>query len=120
MFIWEVKKVLSNIGVVGPEESVNKILNVAQQLSNTRCIPFTYKNVEELLSLIKRGNHVVDQWLFYGVMNYSYAIQHRLVEAEQSSYPLLHGSSFFGKLLEIQQNEQRLFSSFSIDTITDK
>lgn len=114
------KKVLSSIGVVGPEESVNKILKVAEQFSNTRCIPFTYKNVEELPSLIARGTRLVDQWLFSGVMNYSYAIQHHLVEAEQASYPLLHGSSFFGKLLEIQQNEQRLFSSFSIDTITDE
>lgn len=87
---------LSSIGVVGPEESVNKILKVAEQFSNTRCIPFTYKNVEELPSLIARGTRLVDQWLFSGVMNYSYAIQHHLVEAEQASYPLLHGSSFLG------------------------
>ncbi|MEI3613185.1 hypothetical protein [Pseudogracilibacillus sp. SO30301A] len=111
---------LSSIGVVGPEESVNKILKVAEQFSNTRCIPFTYKSVEELPRLIRQGSPLVDQWLFSGVMNYSYALQHCLVDAEQADFPLLHGSSFFGKLLEIQQNERRLFTSFSIDTITDK
>lgn len=115
-----VRKVLTSIGVVGPEESVNKILKVAEQFSNTRCIPFTYKSVEELPRLIRQGTPLVDQWLFSGVMNYSYALRHRLVDAEQANFPLLHGSSFFGKLLEIQQNERRLFTSFSIDTITDK
>lgn len=111
---------LSSIGVVGPEESVHKILKVAKQFKYTRCIPFTYQNVEELPSLIAQGTPIVDQWLFSGVMNYSYAIQHRLVHEEQANFPLLHGSSFFGKLLEIQQNEQRLFTSFSMDTITDE
>lgn len=106
------------IGVVGPSESVDKILKVAEEFPSARCLPFIYEDVKELPNLIKQGQLLVDQWLFSGVMNHTYALKHRLVQPEQASFPLLHGSSFFGKLLEIQQKEQRIFQSFSIDHIT--
>ncbi|HLR71283.1 MAG TPA: hypothetical protein VK085_07605 [Pseudogracilibacillus sp.] len=108
------------IGVIGPEESVKKILKVAKQFSIANCIPFIYQQVEEVPKLIAQGTPIVDQWLFSGIMNYSYAMKHHLVEREQADYPKLHGSSFFGKLLEIQQQEQRICKAFSIDTITDE
>lgn len=106
------------IGVVGPAESVGKILTVAEEFPNTRCIPFIYETVSEMPTLIEQGRPIVDQWLFSGIMNHMYALQHDLVKAEQASFPYLHGSSFFGKLLEIQANEGRIIQSVSIDYIT--
>ncbi|MFC5602756.1 hypothetical protein [Sporosarcina koreensis] len=109
---------LVTIGVVGPAESVGKILSVAEEFPNTKCIPFIYETVTELPALIDQGRPIVDQWLFSGLMNHMYAIQHDLVKEEQASFPYLHGSSFFGKLLEIQANEGRIIQSVSIDYIT--
>lgn len=106
------------IGVVGPAESVAKILSVAEEFPNTKCIPFIYETVTELPALIEQGRPVVDQWLFSGMMNHMYALQHNLVTEEQASFPYLHGSSFFGKLLEIQAKEGKIIRSVSIDYIT--
>lgn len=113
-----VKDLLITIGVVGPSESIYKISKVAEEFPNVQCIPFIYENVEELPKLIGQGKLLVDQWLFSGMMNHAYALQHQLVKEEQASSPVLHGSSFFGKLLEIQQKEQHIFQSFSVDHIT--
>lgn len=106
------------IGVIGPSESVGKILKVAEEFPNTQCIPYIYENVTELPALIEQGRPIVDQWLFSGIMNHMYALENDLVQEEQSSFPYLHGSSFFGKLLEIQQKEERIIQSVSIDYIT--
>lgn len=109
---------LVTIGVIGPAESVGKILSVAEEFPNTKCIPFIYETVTELPALIEQGRPIVDQWLFSGIMNHMYALQHDLVPEEQASFPYLHGSSFFGKLLEIQAKEGRIIQSVSIDYIT--
>lgn len=109
---------LVTIGVVGPAESVNKILSVAEEFPNTKWIPFIYETVTELPDLIEQGRPIVDQWLFSGMMNHMYALQHGLVKEEQANFPYLHGSSFFGKLLEIQANEGKIIQSVSIDYIT--
>ena len=109
---------LITIGVIGPAESVSKILKTAEDFPNTQCIPYIYEKVTELPALIEQGRPIVDQWLFSGIMNHMYAIENDLVQEEKSSFPYLHGSSFFGKLLEIQQKEGRIIQSVSIDYIT--
>lgn len=111
---------LVTIGVIGPAESVEKILYVAEEFPHAKCIPFIYEKVSELPALIEQGRPIVDQWLFSGMMNHMYALQYELVSEEQSNYPYLHGSSFFVKLLEIQEKEGRMIRSVSIDYITDE
>lgn len=105
------------IGVVGPEESVSKILIVAEEFNDVTCIPFIYDNVEEIGGLIETSNIYINQWLFSGVMNHSYATQNHLINPKIANYPMLHGSSFFESLIRIQQKEEKLFKSISIDTI---
>jgi len=108
---------LIKIGVIGPKESVSKILIVAEEFYDVTCIPFIYSQVEEINELIDSGKMYINQWLFSGVMNHSYAIQNDLINSKFASYPMLHGSSFFESLTRIQQKEEKLFSSMSIDTI---
>lgn len=108
---------LITIGVIGPEESVSKITKVAEDFSNVICAPFIYSNVEEVQHLIESRHVYIDQWLFSGVMNYNYAIRNNLVNPKMANYPMLHGSSFFESLIGVQQKEEKLFKSISVDTI---
>jgi len=107
------------IGIIGPEESVRKFLMIGEEFPHVTFTPFFYKEVTEVDRLIKEGNDFVDQWLFTGIMNYTYAKSKQLIEQTNAIYPKLHGSSFFGKLLEIQHKEEQLYHSFSIDNMTE-
>jgi predicted transcriptional regulator len=106
------------VGIVGPTESISKILIVSKEFQNIKCIPFPYKVFEEIPAIIQQNNTFIDQWFFSGIMNYTFILDKKLLEERKMNFPLLHGSSFFGSLLEIQQKENRLIKSLSIDTIT--
>lgn len=107
------------IGVIGPEESVTRILEVSEEFKEIEFIPFIYREVSEVIEIIQTNNLIVDQWLFSGIMNYSFALDNNLIQKDRGSYPPLHGSSFFGILLEAQLNERKIFDEISVDNITD-
>lgn len=106
------------IGIIGPEESVKKFAFIGKEFPHITFTPFIYQHVTEVDQLIEKGKSFVDQWLFTGIMNYSYAQSKQLIQKNNATYPKLHGSSFFGKLLEIQHKEKQLYHSFSIDNMT--
>ncbi|MEW9677974.1 hypothetical protein ABRT01_17775 [Lentibacillus sp. L22] len=108
------------IGVIGPEESVERILKVTKEFNQVEFIPFIYQEVHQVTKIIEHNKWIVDQWLFSGIMNYSYAIDSNLIKKDKGSYPPLYGSSFFGILLEAELNEQKIFNKISIDTITEQ
>ncbi|RYG72304.1 hypothetical protein EU245_11020 [Lentibacillus lipolyticus] len=108
------------IGIVGPEESVSRILKVSSDFPEIEFKPFIYTDVSEMDSIIQNNRLIVDQWLFSGIMNYSLAIDKKVITQDEGSYPLLHGSSFFGILMEAQLNEGKIFKNISIDTITNE
>ncbi|MDY0393420.1 hypothetical protein RWE15_01965 [Virgibacillus halophilus] len=85
------------IGVIGPSESVAKILKVSRDFEGVTFIPFVYDEVSQISTIIANNRLFVDQWLFSGIMNYSYAIDQQLIKKEDGSFPPLHGSSFFWK-----------------------
>jgi hypothetical protein len=114
-----VKKVHIIIGVIGPEESVLRILEVSNEFREIEFIPFIYQEVNEVTKIVETNKLVVDQWLFSGIMNYSFAIDKKLIQADEGSYPILHGSSFFGVLLKAQSTESKIFSKISIDNMTE-
>lgn len=104
-------------GVIGPAKSVEKILEVGKEFEELTFLPFPYKEVEEISEIIERNRYLVDQWLFSGLLNYTYAMENKLIHEDEGGYPTLHGSSFFGELLEAQLNEGRIFTKISIDNI---
>lgn len=108
------------IGIVGPEDSVKQILTVTSEFPNVDFIPFIYTDVYQLDELI--GNHPkpIDQWLFSGLLNYHYALEKGLVNANNATYPPLYGSGFFGTLLEAQLAENKVFQKISIDTFSNE
>ncbi|ASK62389.1 hypothetical protein CFK37_09585 [Virgibacillus phasianinus] len=108
------------IGVIGPKESVSRILRVAKDFPAFEFKPFIYQEVSEIEEILKSNGILVDQWLFSGIMNYSLAIEREYITPDEGSYPTLHGSSFFGILMEAQLNEGKIFRNISIDAITNE
>ncbi|SFB10553.1 hypothetical protein SAMN04488072_10728 [Lentibacillus halodurans] len=107
------------IGVIGPKESIERILKVSEEFNEIELIPFVYENLSEIEDIINQNKSFIDQWLFSGIMNYTFAMDRKLIQSHQGSYPPLHGSSFFGILMEAQLNEKQIFQRISIDTVTD-
>ncbi|WP_077602546.1 hypothetical protein [Oceanobacillus sojae] len=104
-------------GIIGPAESVEKILEVGKEFKEVTFLSFPYEELDEISEIIERNRYLVDQWLFSGLLNYSYAMENKLIHEDEGGYPTLHGSSFFGELLEAQLNEGRIFTKISIDNI---
>lgn len=97
------------IGIIGPEDSVKRILSVANEFDNVEFIPYIYQNVYQVDELILKNIQPIDQWFFSGVLNFNYALKKKLVKEDQAIYPLLYGSSLFATLLEAQLASNTVF-----------
>lgn len=63
-----------HIGVVGPGQSVERILDVAREFEKElRFHPFTYKKAVETKEIVMEHKDQVDAWLFSGPIPYSIA-----------------------------------------------
>lgn len=105
------------IGVLGPKDSVERIMYVANEFPEAEFSPFIYENCSEIDAIIQVNQHQYDHWYLSGVANYSYVMENHLVSEDKVSYPQLHGSSFFGTLLEAQLDRGVICNKFSIDTV---
>lgn len=110
----------TRIGVISPADSMQRIEYVAQEFKNIEFVPFIYEELSEITNILTVHRYEVDQWFFSGVLNYTYATENQLITEEEASFPPLHGSSFFGILLEAQLTEQTVFQQVGIDTISDE
>ncbi|WP_249870310.1 hypothetical protein [Oceanobacillus saliphilus] len=108
------------IGVLGPADSVKQIMTVADEFKDTRIVPFVYENLKDIDQIIKKNLLKYDQWFFSGIMNYSYALEKKLISPESAIYPNMNGSTFFGTLLEAQLEANTVYKKISMDTITNK
>lgn len=108
------------VGVIGPKDSLNQIMAVEKEFSEAVIVPFSYETLPEIDGIIEENAYQIDQWLFSGILNYTYAIDKKLTSANEATYPIINGSTFFGTLLEAQLEGDRVFKRISIDTITDK
>ncbi|MBW3111457.1 hypothetical protein KYJ26_06430 [Bacillus sp. MCCB 382] len=109
---------LIKIGVIGPDDSIKRINHVATFFENIELMNFPYDKVDEIENILEKNRGLVDQWFFSGQSPFYYALEKGWITEKEGSFPPLHGSSFFGALLEAQMKEQRLFHTISIDTIS--
>lgn len=107
------------IGIIGPKDSIERILYVAPAFPEAEFLTFPYERTEEVDGIIKANSGRIDQWLFSGQAPYYYALRKRLITEHIASFPPLHGASFFGALLKAQWKDQRVASRISIDTIPE-
>ncbi|MYL34537.1 hypothetical protein GLW05_13145 [Pontibacillus yanchengensis] len=110
----------TKIGVIGPKDSVKRIMYVADEFEEISFFPYTYEQLSDVTDILTNHRYEVDQWLFSGVLNYTYAKEQDLITDEEGTFPPLHGSSFFGILLEAQLTTDKVFKSVSIDTIKNE
>lgn len=107
------------LGVVGPEDSVQRILKIGEQFKDLDMIPFPYKRTEETEGIVKENKHRVDQWFFSGQAPYYYILSRGIIDESVASYPPLYGSSLLGTLLEVLVHKENGLPTISLDTIQD-
>ncbi|MCP3033480.1 hypothetical protein LF817_19330 [Halobacillus sp. A1] len=107
----------TTIGVIAPHDSLERIMYVAEEFDHISFKPYPYEQLDEVKDTLLKHRYDVDQWFFSGVLNYTYAMDQHLITEEEGAYPPLHGSSFFGILLEAQLTANQVYRRVSIDTI---
>jgi hypothetical protein len=106
------------IGVIGPDDSIERIKYVASAFENIELLTFPYHDVNDIEEIIMKNRSLIDQWFFSGQSPFFFALKKGWVKESEGSFPPLHGSSFFGALLEAQMKEGTLLHKISIDTIS--
>ncbi|WP_339145533.1 MULTISPECIES: hypothetical protein [unclassified Sutcliffiella] len=105
------------IGIVGPTDSIERIMHVGKEFEGVDMLSFSYTALEEIDQIILSNKGAVDQWMFSGQVPFSYAMSKELIEKNEGGYAELYGSSFLGTLLEAQIKEKKIFETISLDTI---
>lgn len=108
------------IGTVGPEDSVELLMEEVKRYEEFEAVPFCYKQTDELKELISKNKTEISYWLFSGQAPYDMAVSNQLVDSRNAVYPPLYGASLLGRLVQGQYQEDKLFQSISLDTIQEK
>lgn len=65
---------MHRIGVIGPPESIERILDVANEYEHEiKFIPFPYQEAREAKNIVTEHQHQVNGWFFSGPMPYTMA-----------------------------------------------
>ena len=106
----------SKLGIVGPEDTVNVILEVSKEFSNKFIVvPFIYSRLEETKDILIKHKGEIDVWLYGGQA--PYAISKNYVNPKSGFYPQLNGSSLTKVLLDISYKDKKKLTHLSFDTI---
>lgn len=62
-------------GIVGPQDSVNLMCDIAKEFDNFISVPFVYQRVEDTVKIVQKNRHTVDFWVFSGMTPYTVASQ---------------------------------------------
>lgn len=106
------------MGLVGPKDSVEEAMKVADTISGLKLIPFIYSQTEETKTIIQENRHNIEQWLFSGPVPYKFALAEKLIEEHEADYIRMHGSSLLGAILEAIMTEGKVLKRLSLDTIS--
>ncbi|WP_261130924.1 hypothetical protein [Bacillus sp. Marseille-Q3570] len=107
------------LGILGPEDSIERIKQFAEQMNDFDIAYFPYTHASESEELIKGNEKQIDHWFLSGPALYRYLIRNRLLEEENTSYPDLYGSSLMGSIVEALTTMEDRIQRVSLDTIRD-
>ncbi|NMH73204.1 hypothetical protein HF078_08980 [Bacillus sp. RO2] len=105
------------IGIIGPSDSIERIMLVGKEFRNVEMFSFPYTALEEIELIIHNNKGSVDQWMFSGQVPFTYTMSQNLLEKNEGGFAELYGSSFLGTLLEAQIKEKKILETVSLDTI---
>lgn len=108
------------IGVVGPEPSVNRILNISYPYRGQMdFVPYIYTETIQSKDIVRNHDHETDAWLFTGVM--PYRLSRDQIPSEKNAIYIPHtGSSLYKCLLHLSYQQGTPLKKISIDTVTAK
>lgn len=65
---------IGTVGVVGPEKSVERILDISKEFETSlEFVPYIYNKISEIKEIILNSDRNVDTWLFSGPVPYIFA-----------------------------------------------
>lgn len=106
----------SRLGIIGPQDSVNLISEVADEFKDRlTSSTFIYTSFEETKDIVNERKDEVDVWLFSGQV--PFAIAEKYLKPQNGFYPQLNGSSLTKVLLDISYKDKKGLSKLSFDTI---
>lgn len=103
------------IGVVGPEDSVSRILDTANQLDyKVQFVPYVYEDIIEAPAIVGANTPKVNGWLFSGPAPFM-LVRDTLGHAENYVYCSFNGAGLYKCFLQIAQDQNRILERLSID-----
>ncbi|CAL9349383.1 hypothetical protein [Streptomyces sp. enrichment culture] len=104
------------VGVIGPEDLVDKVVAVGGDTGTARLVPLPYRHEDETLDVVGRARAHVDALLFTGVVPHSLASGGGLVD-RPSMYVPYSGATLLRALVELLRLGHDV-SRISIDTLS--
>ncbi len=106
---------MRKVGVIGPEDSVTRILAVNQHVTpSLQLIPLIYEDIEQAPHLLKENASHIDAWLFSGPAPYLKAIQ-QIKDPDNVVYCSFSGDGLYRCFLQIANTQQLVLNEISID-----
>lgn len=106
---------MQRIGVVGPKDSVERIVDVVSKLElEIEIIPYIYHNVNETSDIVRNNFMKMKGWLFSGPTPYMAAVD-AFGEQENFDYCSFSDASLYKCLLQVASQQKNVLSRLSID-----
>ena len=106
------------IGVVGPVKSVEKIIELANEIEqDMKFIPYIYSIATETKNIVETHDQEVDFWLFSGYIPFKVATQ-TSVSLEKLTHIFFSEAAIYRGFLEQSYKMKKLIESVSIDFIS--
>ncbi len=108
------------IGVVGPEASVNRILNHTEDYEDqVKFLPYPYTEIDEIVEIVENHEFHIDAWLFSGVVPFEVA-QAKGKITKDTIYISVTDSAFYKAFLELNYQKGTIIKRMSADIIGGK
>lgn len=106
---------MRKIGVVGPEQSVLRILEAVKTMELAiELVPLPYVDAHETVGIMQKNSHRIKGWLYSGSLPYMLA-REAFGTDENLSYCAFDGTGLYKCFLQVAQHQNKIIEKLSID-----
>jgi hypothetical protein len=106
---------MRKIGVVGPEQSINRIIEVGKAMEPAiEFISFAYADAHEAVDIVKRNIHKAKGWLFSGSLPFMLA-KEAFGSDDNFAYCAYDGAGLYRCFLQVAYHQKIIMERISID-----